>query len=92
MAKRSRSKNSNKSLTNTTDTLENKGSSTHQKRSGAKSKRVRKTRAQGKRTANKKTNAKKTKRAGRKAGGQKRARREEHSETEIHEAVANSTE
>jgi len=89
MAKQSRSKHSNKSLT---DTLEKKGSSTHQSRSGAKGKRGRKNRAQGKRAANKKTHAKRTKRTGRKAGGRKRARREEHSATEVHENVANSTE
>lgn len=92
MAKRSRSKNSNKSLTNTTDSLENKGSSTHQNRSGAKGKRGRKNRAQGKRAANKKTHAKRTKRTGRKAGGRKRAYHDEHSGTEAHETVANSTE
>jgi len=89
MAKRSRSKNSNKSLT---DTLENKGSSTRQNRSGAKGKRGRKNRAQGKRAANKKTHAKRTKRTGRKAGGRKRAYHDEHSGTEAHEIVANSTE
>jgi hypothetical protein len=91
MVKQNRSKNSSTSLTqNAPDTLKQKKSTTRRSRKGAKPKRAGKGRSNAKRASNKKTSGKGTKRTGRKRGGRKGARHAEHSQTQVHEAAANS--